>query len=465
MNFNPKSFVLFRSSADILNLIFCFYFALFITNKGISNFFIFNEYILLLLLIVVWLFSSKQTYLYDDFRSSNFSKESVLVIKNIFIQVLAAIVILFLVKEIKLNRLFVIIYSPLLFLIIPQKILLKKLLKYFRKRGINIKKLLIVGAGELGYDLHDLILSTPHYGYKLVGFVDDLPRKELNGSYLGKISELDNILNSTLIDDAIIALPDYKEDVISNIIESCERHTANVKIIPECFKFLSEKYQFIQFGRFPLISVRNEQINELHSRLLKRIFDILLTIDIYLVILSWLMPIIAIAIKLTSSGPILYKAERWSRKNKKITIYKFRTMYTGCKTTDENGRHLQAQRIDPRVTKIGKFLRKTNLDELPQFWNILKGEMSIVGPRPHSTPLNYQSQNEVKHYMMRHIVKPGLTGWAQVNGFRGPTNDPKLMQKRVEYDLFYIENWSIWFDVQIILLTLRRMLQGDPNAY
>jgi putative colanic acid biosynthesis UDP-glucose lipid carrier transferase len=157
--------------------------------------------------------------------------------------------------------------------------------------------------------------------------------------------------------------------------------------------------------------------------------------------------------------------ERWGRDNKKIKAYKFRSMRADSKTVDETGKYLQATQNDPRITKVGKFLRKTNLDELPQFWNVLKGEMSVVGPRSHPTPLNLESKDKVHLYMLRHLVKPGITGWAQVNGYRGETKDLSKMQKRIDYDIWYIENWSFFLDIQIIFMTVWNMVRGEENAY
>jgi putative colanic acid biosynthesis UDP-glucose lipid carrier transferase len=466
MRYYSKSLKVFRLTADIISLAICFYFIVIIIRGHAIDTIRYNESVFYFILAVTWIFSSEQTHLYDDFRSRNFSNEIVLVIKNVLAQMLAAMVISFLIKEIKVNRSFVIIYGGLLLVVVvPQKLLFIRLLKYFRKKGRNLKKVLIIGAGEIGNSFNELISSSPHFGYKLVGFLDDLHQIEFNGNYLGKISDLDSVLEKYSIDDAIIALQSYSTNTIQKIIDTCEQHTTRVKVIPACFPFVSEKYQMTQFGRIPVISVRNEKIDEIYSRVVKRLFDLAFTAFITIFILWWLIPGIAIIIKLNSRGPAFFKIERWGRRNRRFPIYKFRTMYVGVPTRDEDGHHLQTQKDDPRITKIGKFLRCTNLDELPQFLNVFRGEMSVVGPRPHSTPLNNESRKEVKNYLMRHTIKPDMTGWAQVNGFRGATGQKGLMQKRVEFDLAYMENWSIWFDIQIIVLTVRRMFKGDPNAY
>ena len=186
----------------------------------------------------------------------------------------------------------------------------------------------------------------------------------------------------------------------------------------------------------------------------KRAFDFVFSLLVFIVVLSWLVPLIGFIIKLTSSGPIFFKQERWGRDNKRFFAYKFRSMVNDCMDFDSNGNFLQVTKNDPRITRIGKFLRKTNLDELPQFINVLFGKMSVVGPRPHPTLLNIQGQKNIKQYMLRHLVKPGITGWAQVNGFRVETKEKIMMRNRVKYDLWYIENWTFWLDLQIVFLTV-----------
>ena len=206
-------------------------------------------------------------------------------------------------------------------------------------------------------------------------------------------------------------------------------------------------------------------LDQWQNRLLKRVFDIVFSSLIFLTIGIIIFPLIALIIKLTSKGSVFFKQERWGLNNEKIICYKFRTMVQESVDVDANGKYLQATRNDPRITWIGKILRKTNLDELPQFLNVLLGNMSVVGPRPHPTPLNIQSMQTVENYMLRHIVLPGISGWAQVNGCRGETRTPSDMQKRVNFDLYYIHRWTFWLDCQIILQTIINILRGDQNAY
>jgi putative colanic acid biosynthesis UDP-glucose lipid carrier transferase len=426
-----------------------------------------NGQFLILSLLVIWYVSTKSTRLYDEFRSRNISFELIAFFKNLIIILISTMVILFLLKEEDLSRGFVILFNFFILILLSiEKILFRIFLNSFRRKGRNLRNMLIIGAGSVGKSFYDLVLQNPHFGYRAIGFLDDQKKTYLNGQYLGKINELDKILSEKNVDNVIIALPNRASDKIEEILRTCEKYTTSVRIIPNYFKFISSKYNVTMFGRFPVISVRDDRINELHWRMLKRGFDFIFTLFVFIFIFTWAYPLIALLVKLSSPGPVLYSQERWGRNNKKFIAYKFRTMWTDkCGEIDEKGNFVQAEKDDPRITKIGRILRKTNLDELPQFWNVLKGEMSIVGPRPHPTPLNIESKDKIHRYMLRHLVKPGITGWAQVNGFRGSTKDISLMQKRIDHDLWYIENWSFGLDMQIIALTVWNMILGDKNAY
>jgi putative colanic acid biosynthesis UDP-glucose lipid carrier transferase len=212
-----------------------------------------------------------------------------------------------------------------------------------------------------------------------------------------------------------------------------------------------------------LISVINLNILPLdkwENKLLKNIFDVLFSILFFVTIGVWLLPIIWILVRITSKGPVIYRQERWGLNNKPIICYKFRTMYIN----DVQDSFNQTSRYDPRITPLGNILRKFSLDELPQFWNVLKGEMSVVGPRPHPTPMNIASMETVNNYLKRHIVKPGISGWAQINGSRGEVRTHQEMEQRVNFDLYYIHRWSFTLDLQIILQTIIKMLR-DQGAY
>jgi putative colanic acid biosynthesis UDP-glucose lipid carrier transferase len=218
-------------------------------------------------------------------------------------------------------------------------------------------------------------------------------------------------------------------------------------------------------GMMPVLNISELPLDKWENKVVKRAFDVAFSLVFFCTLGIIFFPIIALLIKLTSKGPILFKQERWGLNNAKIICYKFRTMIAESAEVDEDGKYQITIKEDPRVTPIGKILRRTNLDELPQFWNVLIGNMSIVGPRPHPTPMNLESMHTVENYMLRHIVPPGITGWAQVNGLRGEVKTPKDMQRRVDFDLYYIHRWTFWMDSQIILQTVINFVRGDQNAY
>ncbi len=466
MQIQRNSIYFVRILSDYILFSLIFYFVAYLSLHSPEAILTTNNIFLYFVNIIIWYSAAKSFDLYDEFRSRDLSFELIALLKTIFVQSISTIIVLFFLKEHNLSRIFILVDASALFIVLGiEKYILRKFLYRLRKRGKNLRSLLIVGAGEVGKNFVDAIEDNPHFGYKVIGFIDDQKKSFLNGNYLGKLEDLDKILTTNRIDNVIVALPNYATDHLENVVRVCNKHTTRIKIIPDYFKFVSDKYSVSMFGPFPVISVREDKVNEFHWRLLKRAFDTTFAFSLFIFLFSWFWPFIALLIKLDSKGPIFFKQERWGRDNKKFFAYKFRSMVNTSRDVDDSGKYQQATKDDPRITKVGKILRKTNLDELPQFINVLKGEMSIVGPRPHPIPLNLECKENIKLYMIRHLVKPGITGWAQVNGYRGETKESILMQKRVEHDIWYIENWSFLLDIQIIIKTVWNMLKGDPNAY
>lgn len=416
---------------------------------------------------VVWHFVAKIYHLYDDFRSRSFSYEFISILQTLLLNgVIITFIFFYFYHNYPYPRTFVLLYSALIFLILPvQKFIYKQYLMRVRSKSRNMKKVLIVGAGSLGMSFNKIIAANKHLGYELAGFVDDTKKSHLNGEYLGKISELEEILSSNDIEDVVIALPSSAVNKIEETVQISEKNAKRVRIIPNYSHLRSGNFRINNFGEFPLITIRSTPLDDTENQFFKRVFDVLFSVILFILVFSWLFPLIALISKFTSRGPVFFKQERWGLNNKKITCYKFRSMVSDFTDLDKNGKYNQACKNDPRITKFGRFLRKTNLDELPQFYNVLLGDMSVVGPRPHPIPLNIESKETVHNYMLRHIVKPGITGWAQVNGFRGETKEPGQMQNRVNLDLWYIDNWSFWMDCQIIFQTIMNMIKGDKNAY
>jgi putative colanic acid biosynthesis UDP-glucose lipid carrier transferase len=416
---------------------------------------------------LIWYFSAKTTDLYDDFRSRSFAYEIIPISKVIIIHsVLITVFVFYYYNADKFPRTFISLYTLLVLVIIPiQKFAQRRVRRNALRKGFNSRNVLVIGAGEVGLNFYKMVNDYPHYGYRVAGFLDDEVKSSLNGLYLGSLTNIQQVLDKHLIDDVVVALPNDASYALETVVEVSEKNTKRVRIIPDYYRFGSGNFRLSNFGTFPMITVRSLPLDDLENQFFKRFFDIFCSIIAFIFIFSWLFPLIALIIKLTSKGPVFFIQERWGINNQKIRCFKFRSMYATSADIDSNGKYQQATKNDKRITKIGKILRKTNLDEFPQFWNVLLGNMSIVGPRPHPIPLNIESKDSVTNYMLRHLVKPGITGWAQVNGCRGETNVPGQMQKRVDLDIWYIENWSFWLDCQIMFQTVMNMFIGDKNAY
>jgi len=414
-----------------------------------------------------WLLSARAFGLYSDLRMKPFSIEWVMFLKSFAIYTLVTSFIYFqLFKQGLFERNHFLLHAALLFILLPvQKLIIRMAAKRIRRHENVMRRVLIVGAGKTGINFYQNYVKNKHYGYELTGFVDDQKHPSLNGHYLGTTSDIEKVIAGHGLDDIVVTLPITSETQIEKIVSVGEREGKRVRIIPDYERFSTGKMQVDSLGSLSIITLRSLPLDYVDSKMYKRVFDIVFSLFVIVFLFSWLFPIISLIIKLTSKGPVLFKQERWGLNNKTIVCWKFRTMVASSKDVDEKGKYLQASKDDPRITKIGRFLRKSNLDELPQFFNVLLGSMSVVGPRPHPVPLNMESKDSVERYMMRHWVKPGITGWAQVNGYRGETRDPMLMKKRVKYDLRYIENWTFWFDLQIVLQTLVNMVKGEKNAF
>ena len=361
---------------------------------------------------------------------------------------------------------FVLVFANILtFLAILSKYAIRKKIHAYLNKGIFYDHVLLVGSTKAAEEFIDAVKKYYYYGYKCIGYIDDQDQLKKECTYLGNLNDLHTILRTTEIDEVFIALPTGENEKIQNCIAICDGLNIKVRILPNLSEFTSSSIYINNIGLLPVVNVGDLPLDKRENRLLKRSFDIVFSLLFFILLGSFIFPLLAIIIKLSSKGPIFFKQERWGLNNKRITCYKFRSMYKESSDIDEEGNFQQAFKDDPRITLIGKILRKTNMDELPQFWNVLMGNMSVVGPRPHPTQLNIQSMELVDNYMLRHMVIPGITGLAQVNGCRGETRTTEDMQKRVNFDLYYIQRWNFWLDLQIIIQTVINIFRGDQNAY
>lgn len=426
-----------------------------------------SSYLFTLIALVTWYISTSFSRLYADRRSNKYSEEIVFIIYSLILYTVVLSSVSFFLQpyfEISTPVFFVFIIL-LFFLLTVTKYIIRKNLHSAIFHGELLDNLLLVGATNSALDFYETINKYYYYGYKCIGFIDD-HTEVMNGcAYRGRLEQLGPLLESKQVDEVVIALPNTQNKEIQRCIEICDYYSTKARIVPNLQQFALSPIQVNNIGQLSVINIRSLPLDKIENKIVKRIFDILFALFFFIFIGSWLLPLLALMVKLSSRGPIIFKQERWGLNNEKITCYKFRTMVHDSSDLDDDGSYQQAKKNDPRVTTVGALLRKSNLDELPQFWNVLIGNMSVVGPRPHPTPLNLEAMHTIDNYMLRHIIKPGITGWAQVNGSRGETRMPGAMQERVNFDLYYIHRWTFWFDCQIILQTIINIFRGDQNAY
>ena len=321
------------------------------------------------------------------------------------------------------------------------------------RAGIGLKRILIVGAGELGRLVADKILSHREMGYHVVGFVDDRATHDHLGyrglPLLGTTAETGEICHRERVDQIYVALALEEHHRMLEVIEAGAKSLIDVKIVPDLLQFIALRARIEDLDGVPIINLNDVPLQGL-SALAKRAIDLAIS-AVGLVLLAVPLALVALAIRLTSPGPVFYRQERMSLDGSSFVVYKFRSMYHGAESASGP---VWADDEDPRCTPLGRYLRRFDIDELPQLWNVLRGDMSLVGPRPERPYFVEQFKHRYPHYMLRHKVKSGITGWAQVNGWRGNTS----LEKRIEFDLYYIENWSLNLDVKILWLTLVRGL-------
>ncbi|GIM45656.1 undecaprenyl-phosphate glucose phosphotransferase [Collibacillus ludicampi] len=417
--------------------------------------------ILGIVMILVFLITNTIYGLYVPQRTRRLRFEFSQIAKSSFTAVLVFMSILFFIKQIHVSRVLLVTFMILAFLFLAvERMCLRLFLRRLRSKGYNKKFVLIIGAGPLGRKVLQVMREHRTFGFEVIGFLDD--RLYPTTSYvdhvqvMGTIDDLSTILNDHLIDQVILALPLDAHHKLGQIIAICEKLGIQTMIIPDFFNYLPARPHFEEVGGLPMIDVRHIPLDEAFNAGLKRAFDIVFSL-VVLTILSPLFLFIAIGIKLTSPGPVLFVQERVGKNRRIFKMYKFRTMKVSSESVSDT---YWTTPNDPRKTKFGTFLRKTSLDELPQFFNVLKGDMSIIGPRPERPYFVEQFKEDVPKYMLKHRVRPGITGWAQVNGWRGDTS----IEERIRCDIDYIENWTFGLDMKIVIKTV---INGfiNKNAY
>jgi putative colanic acid biosynthesis UDP-glucose lipid carrier transferase len=338
-------------------------------------------------------------------------------------------------------------------------ILSRLIVKRFRKRGRNFLRVVIVGTNATARRLYAELSGDASYGYRVYGFFGNNTEDGLPARYLGEIGQLKDYILSHSIDEVFYALTDGDDDNLAYVTKTTDDCVTKLYYVPQIPHTVPRNFQMYKVGSMPVISTRSNPLHSMVNRALKRTFDVVLSCVFLLVSPVVFIPI-AIAIKMSSPGPVFFIQRRTGYRGCTFPCIKFRTM-----RVNQDADTLQATKRDPRKTRVGDFLRRTNLDELPQFVNVFLGQMSIVGPRPHMLKHTEDYTRLVDKYMVRHVVKPGITGWAQVNGYRGLTDELWKMERRVEYDVWYIENWSLPLDLKIVVLTAFKAFLPDKNAF
>lgn len=352
-------------------------------------------------------------------------------------------------------------YLLLFFTFTFWRVLAREVLKYYRRVGRNYKRVIIIGAGQNGMNLYKEMKKELAYGYNIHGFFDDnILLKNTLPNYLGMTHEIEDYAIKNNIDEIYCTLPNSKDEKIMRIFNFCEKRMIRFYIVPEFSRYVKKKMDLESIESIPIMAVRTEPLQSIPKQIMKRAFDILFSLTFLLTLFPILYIVLGIIIKTSSSGPIIFKQKRTGIYGKEFNCYKFRSM-----RMNEDADEKQAEKDDPRTTAVGQFLRRSNLDEIPQFYNVLNGDMSVVGPRPHMLKHTELYSSIIDKYMVRHLVKPGITGWAQVNGYRGETRTIEQMEGRVRLDVWYLENWSFLLDLKIIFVTVINMFKGEKNAY
>jgi putative colanic acid biosynthesis UDP-glucose lipid carrier transferase len=400
----------------------------------------------------------------ENFRKLTFTKTMERSAYRLFITAVIMLVCLFFAKVSEnISRMFILVFytSAYILLIFAHWITRRTVLFAFAGVGNRaVTRAVILGAGTAGTKLFRELSDNIYFGIKILGFFDDDPAKKDEIHVLGTLEQAEEYIKKHRVESVYCTLPLSAKNRIMDFLDFAEQNVINFHVIPSMSYYSGTPAVLGNIGNIPVLSIRRTPLSHTHNALVKRAIDVAVSLMFLLTLFPAIYLILGILIKLSSSGPVFFIQERTGIRGKKFKCYKFRSM----RCNDEA--HLrQATACDERKTRIGDFMRRTNLDELPQFINVLKGDMSLVGPRPHMLLHTAEYSRLIKKYMVRHFIKPGITGWAQVNGFRGGTERLEDMEGRIRKDIWYLENWSVLLDFEIMLRTLLVMARGDRKAY
>lgn len=414
-----------------------------------------NQYLqIVLVLAPVTLITYGLFGLYDSFRTEGFRSEFSKIFRaNVSLAVIC-IVLLYAVKIIDVSRwLLAVFFCTNILLLTLKRYLMRRILVSMRSHGYNTKSVVIIGAGETARKYLKAIQAHRTYGFRYEGYVADTPENAMQGEQLGGYKDLYRVLTEHMADEAICAIDMQDADRLEDIVSACEATGTKISIIPFCYRYIPSRPAIDQLDGIPLINLRQIPLDNLGNAFLKRMVDIFGSL-LLLILTSPMMLVTAIGVRLSSPGPVIFRQKRVGLNKKNFTMYKFRSMRVNAASDTA-----WSTQEDDRRTKFGSFIRRYSIDEFPQFFNVLKGDMSLVGPRPEMPYYVDNFKDEIPLYMVKHQVKPGVTGLAQVNGFRGDTS----IRRRVEYDIEYIENWSLLLDFSILLRTVFHGFKNDEK--
>lgn len=443
-----------------LNLLYLFCQIIFNEKMGFR---LINAYVLYWAIsIVSWLLLSFFFRTYAEKRIMSFEAFTKRTAQVYLLWIIFIMFYLFFSRELSISRLFIVstIISFGFGLLISRFIYLG-IYKYFRNSDLIVKRVIILGYNDTSKKLAKYF-EEDGINTQLMGYIED--EKNINElshyPVLSDISDTLKVAKELNIQEIFSTISPEQNNDIYSLMHQSEKECIRFKIVPNFSLFITREVHIEYFGDIPILSLRSEPLDDVSNRIKKRGLDVMVSSLAIIFILSWMVPIVGFLVFLESGWPIFFKQLRTGKNKKNFYCWKFRSMKTNA---DANLK--QATQDDARITRIGKFIRKTSLDEFPQFFNVLRGEMSLVGPRPHMVKHTSDYSKVVDEYMIRQFIKPGITGWAQINGFRGEITNPDQIKMRVNKDLWYLENWTLWLDIQILFLTVYHVFRGDKNAY
>ncbi|MFT4061225.1 MAG: undecaprenyl-phosphate glucose phosphotransferase [Edaphocola sp.] len=360
-------------------------------------------------------------------------------------------------------RVLPIAYVCFVLLVSSTRLALLTVRKYGRHKEHHKKNVVIVGNTASTVALTGLLTNNEYSQYNVLGiFHNDNGSSTFNAQnlYMGTVSACADYLQNNRVDEVYCTISGLSKENLDTLMYAADRNLTRFRLVTDYYEYLPGRIHIEMFENIPVVTSRREPLEDLHNAVIKRLFDLVFSLAVCLLLLSWLLPVLAIVIRLDSPGPIFFRQLRSGRNNQPFYCLKLRSM-----AINKDSDTVQASKGDKRITKVGAFLRRTSLDELPQFFNVLSGNMSVVGPRPHMLKHTEEYATLIDRFMVRHFLKPGITGWAQVTGLRGETKTTEDMARRVEADVYYLENWSLLFDLKILFLTVWNIAKGDEKAY